>query len=58
MYIYYAITVVLIIGSAYTSYRIGVREGAGSMLNYLQANKVINIDKNDNITANCDFKNV
>jgi len=52
-YLYYGITLILILGAAYTSYRIGIREGAESLLSFLEEARVINIDDKDNITPNC-----
>ena len=52
-FLYYGVTLIVILGAAYTSYRIGIREGAESLLDFLEEAGVINVDDKDNITPNC-----
>jgi|TARA_B110000908_G_scaffold144629_1_gene174373 hypothetical protein len=40
-------------GLAYTSYTIGIKEGAKRMLDKLEEIKIVNVDKDGAVTPNC-----
>jgi len=40
-----------VIGSAYTSYKIGLREGAEGMIEFLDEVGIIHVDEKGNITS-------
>jgi len=52
MWFEFAVLAIVVITSGYSSYRIGLREGAGNMLDLLQQQRIIQYDKDGNITPN------
>ena len=42
------------IGMAYTSYSIGIKEGAAKMLDKLEEINIINVDAEGTVSPNCD----
>lgn len=49
-----AIVTVCGIGLAFTSYNIGIKEGAEKMLDKLEEIRIVNVDKEGRVSANCD----
>jgi|TARA_R110002167_G_scaffold22788_12_gene81356 hypothetical protein len=43
---------VLMIGAAWSSYLIGVKDGGAKMIDMLEIVGIINVDDNDNVTPN------
>ena len=48
------IFIVIIVACSYTSWNIGLESGGEKMLDNLERAKIIKIDQNDNVTADCD----
>jgi|TARA_B110000483_G_scaffold42433_1_gene52802 hypothetical protein len=48
--IIYMIVLFCTVGIGYSSYKIGIKEGARRMLDYLEEHKIINIDEEGKVT--------
>lgn len=48
----YFIGFIIISGTAWTSYKIGMRDGGAKMIDMLENIGIIKVDSNDNVTPN------